>query len=175
MEHLLITNAWLCDDAIVSNGKEVWYLLDANGNMVSQGLVQDQTGNFYSLETNHNGFYGMLRHVSGVYDGVNLDLESSHGGAFAAIKNQDGISNLNSKYGVTTVNINNGNAVYTSNFKTASNDYSGQSGTSSGVSKTDPTDSSVLIGEPDGWQPGTPAGSGTSSAPGTNHPNAWNY
>ena len=112
-----ITNAWLCDDAVSSNGQDVWYLIDANGNMVNTGLVQDQTGNIYSLETSHNGYYGMLRYKSGAYDGVYLDLESSHGGSFAKIKNQEGIDGLQAIYGLTQVNIDNSNCVYTSSFR----------------------------------------------------------
>lgn len=113
----MVTNAWLCDDAVGSNGQDVWYLIDANGNMVNTGLVQDQTGNIYSLETSHNGYYGMLRYKSGAYDGVYLDLESSHGGSFAKIKNQEGIDGLQSIYGLTQVNIDNSNCVYTSSFR----------------------------------------------------------
>ena len=113
----MVTNAWLCDDAVSSNGQNIWYLIDSNGNMVSAGLVQDQTGNIYSLETSHQGYYGMLRYKSGVYDGVYLDLEASHGGSFAKIKNQDGISGLQSIYGLTQVNIDNSNCVYTSSFR----------------------------------------------------------
>lgn len=112
-----VTNAWLCDDAVPSNGQDIWYLIDSNGNMVSAGLVQDQTGNIYSLETSHNGYYGMLRYKSGAYDGVYLDLESSHGGSFANIKNQDGRSGLQAIYGLTQVNIDNSNCVYTSSFR----------------------------------------------------------
>lgn len=113
-----VTNAWVCDDAITSNGQNVWYLLDANGNMITSGLVQDGTGNYYSLETNHNGYFGMLRYQSGNYDGVYLDFESSHNGSFAKIKNADGIEALKAKYGVTSVaHINNNNCVYTSSFK----------------------------------------------------------
>lgn len=112
-----VTNAWLCDDAVASNGKDVWYLLDASGNMVTAGLVQDGTGNFYSLETEHNGYYGMLRYKSGSYGGINLSLEGSHNGAFAAVLNTDGIEALKGRYGVTSVaHINNGNCVYTSSF-----------------------------------------------------------
>lgn len=113
----MITNAWLCDDAVPSNGQDIWYLIDSNGNMVSAGLVQDQTGNIYSLETSHNGYYGMLRYKSGAYDGVYLDLESSHGGSFANIKNVEGRSGLQAIYGLTQVNIDNSNCVYTSSFK----------------------------------------------------------
>ena len=117
----MVTNAWLCDDAVGSNGQDVWYLIDSNGNMISSGLVQDQTGNIYSLETNHNGYYGMLRYQSGAYDGVYLDLESSHGGSFAKIKNQEGVAGLQGIYGLTQVNIDNSNCVYTSSFRNSGN------------------------------------------------------
>ena len=117
----MVTNAWLCDDAVPSNGQDIWYLIDSNGNMVSAGLVQDQTGNIYSLETSHNGYYGMLRYKSGVYDGVYLDLISEHMGSFAKINNQDGIVGLQAMYGLTQVNIDNSNCVYTSSFKNRNN------------------------------------------------------
>lgn len=123
-----ITNAWLCDDAVESNGQNIWYLIDATGNMVSAGLVQDQTGNIYSLETSHNGYYGMLRYKSGAYDGVYLDLESSHGGSFAKIKNQEGVTGLQGIYGLTQVNIDNSNCVYTSSFRN-SNPVNGSNNT----------------------------------------------
>ena len=116
----MVTNAWLCDDAVASNSQDIWYLIDSNGNMVSAGLVQDQTGNIYSIETSHNGFYGMLRYQSGTYDGVYLDLESSHNGGFSRLKNQDGINGLQGIYGLTQVNIDNSNCVYTSSFKVES-------------------------------------------------------
>ncbi len=121
-----VTNAWLCDDAVAENGKDVWYLLDQWGNMVTNGLVQDGTGNYYSIETEHNGYYGMLRYRSGNYDGIYLDLESSHAGAFAAIKNEDGRNALRQRYGLKDVSsINNNNIVYTSSFGTFEEDYSG--------------------------------------------------
>lgn len=126
-----IKNGWVCDDAVASNGQNIWYLIDANGNMVSHGLVKDQTGNIYSLETNHNGYYGMLRHTSGNYDGVYLDIEQSHDGAFGKIKNADGINALQSKYGLVVVDINNSNCYYTSTFKGGAS--SGGPGQSSAV------------------------------------------
>lgn len=127
-----IKNGWVCDDTVASNGQNIWYLIDANGNMVSHGLVKDQTGNIYSLETNHNGYYGMLRHTSGNYDGVYLDIEQSHDGAFGKIKNADGINALQSKYGLVVVDINNSNCYYTSTFK-GSQGQSGGPGQSSGT------------------------------------------
>jgi len=128
-----VKNAWVCDDAVASNGKNVWYLIDASGNMVAAGLVQDGTGNYYSLEMNHNGHFGMLRYESKTYtaDGltVSLTLESAHNGSFAAIRNADGLAALKAKYGVTQVNINNSNCVYTSAFGTALPAQSAQTGT----------------------------------------------
>ena len=121
-----VTNAWLCDDAVPENGKDVWYLLDEWGNMITDGLVQDGTGNYYSLETEHNGYYGMLRYRSGNYGGISLDLEGSHAGAFAAIKNADGVNALRQKYGLRDVShISNSNIVYTSSFGAYEEDYSG--------------------------------------------------
>ncbi len=129
----MVTNAWLCDDAVGSNGQDIWYLIDSNGNMVSAGLVQDQTGNIYSLETSHNGYYGMLRYKSGAYDGVYLDLESSHGGSFAKIKNQEGVAGLQAIYGLTQVNIDNSNCVYTSSFRNSWVNSSPVNGSSNSV------------------------------------------
>ena len=70
----------------------------------------------------------MLRYKSGAYDGVYLDLESSHGGSFAKIKNQDGIEGLKGIYGLTQVNIDNSNCVYTSSFRN-SNPVNGSNNT----------------------------------------------
>ncbi len=121
-----VTNAWLCDDAVPENGKDVWYLLDEWGNMITDGLVRDGTGNYYSLETEHNGYYGMLRYRSGNYGGVNLELENSHTGSFAAIKNADGVDALSRRYGLRDVSyINNSNIVYTSSFGSFEENYSG--------------------------------------------------
>lgn len=116
----MVTNAWLCDDAVTSNGQNVWYLIDSSGNLITSGLVRDQTGNYYSLETNHNGFYGMLRYQSGTYDGINLTLDGNHAGSFAAIQNPEAIQALQSKYGLTEVSINNSNCLYTSHFANSS-------------------------------------------------------
>ena len=129
----MVTNAWLCDDAVGANGQDIWYLIDSNGNMVSAGLVQDQTGNIYSLETSHNGYYGMLRYKSGAYDGVYLDLESSHGGSFAKIKNQEGIDGLQAIYGLIQVNIDNSNCVYTSSFRNSWGNSNPVNGSSNSV------------------------------------------
>lgn len=112
----MIKNAWLCDDAVQSNGENVWYLLDENGSMITNALVQDLTGNYYSLETSHTGYFGMLRYQSGTYEGITLDLESNHGGSFAKIMNTDGIKALETKCGLRAVSISNLNCIYTSSF-----------------------------------------------------------
>jgi len=136
----MVTNAWLCDDAVASNGKDVWYLLDADGNMISAGLVQDKTGNYYSLEMNHEGYYGMLRYKSGTYtaDGLTVDLtlESSHNGSFAAIKNEDGIQKLKAWYGLQLLNIDNSNCVYTSSFRKSSGSQGTASQNTAGTGST---------------------------------------
>jgi len=112
-----LRSCWLCDDAVVSNRFDVWYLLGEDGTMLDAGLVQDLTGNFYSLEMRHNGYYGMLRYQDGYYDGIYLKFEHEHNGRFGAILNQDGIEALKKKYGVTVFNIDNRSCIYTSSYE----------------------------------------------------------
>ena len=116
----VVTNAWLCDDAVDANGQNVWYLLGADGAMLAAGLVQDNTGNFYSLETNHDGYFGMLRYTDGYYNcngqQVYLKFSHEHNGTFGAVINADGIEKLKAIYGVTKYGIGNDNAVYTKIF-----------------------------------------------------------
>ena len=117
----IVTNAWLCDDVISSNGKKVWYLLQADGTMLTAGLVQDKTGNYYSMEMDpHNQHYGMLRYKSGYYDcggqKIYLELEENNISSLGAIKNADAVTKLKAAYGLTTYPIGNETATYTSNF-----------------------------------------------------------
>ena len=105
---------WLCDDAVMSNGKNVWYVIGADGVMVTAGLIQDKSGNYFSLETANNGYFGMMRNKSGVYDGIRLEIQTAHLGNFGAVLNADGIAALKAKYGVTQVDIDNSNIVYSS-------------------------------------------------------------
>lgn len=112
-----VRNAWLCDDAVTENGREIWYLIDKDGYMTESPLVKDGTGNCYSVETGHDGYYGMLRNRSGIYGGISLNIEERHEGSFAAILNEDGITALTEAYGMTGVpEIDNSNCVYTSTF-----------------------------------------------------------
>lgn len=113
----IVRNAWLCDDAVPENGKDVWYLLGDDGKMVTSPLVKDGTGNFYSIETEHNGYYGMLRNKSGTYGGISLKLQESHEGGFASILNEDGRNELEAAFGVLDVSyIDNADCVYTGEF-----------------------------------------------------------
>ena len=116
----VIRNTWLCDDAVKRNGKDAWYLLGSDGKMVTAGLIQDLTGNFYSLETNHNGYFGMLRYIDGWYNcnGVQVYLQFSqkHDGTFGAVMNADGLAQLKAIYGVTPYGVGNDRCVYTAQF-----------------------------------------------------------
>lgn len=126
-----VKDAWLCDD-VQDPSKNTWYLIDGNGNMVSDPLVQDGTGNYYSLETEHNGYYGMLRYKNGTYGGVTLTFNQKHDGSFAAITG--GLNELKAKYAVKSVaHINNSNCVYTSSFGTGAQ-AAAQTGASAGAS-----------------------------------------
>ena len=81
----------------------------------------------------------MLRYKSGAYDGVYLDLESSHGGSFAKIKNQEGVDGLQAIYGLTQVNIDNSNCVYTSSFRN-SNPVNGSNNTTNNTPSSNMSD-----------------------------------
>ena len=116
----IVKSTWLSDNVIPENGNNVWYLLGADGAMMAAGLVQDNTGNFYSLETEHNGYFGMLRYQDGYYNcngqQVYLTFNRQHNGSFGAVTNADGIEKLKAIYGVTQYGIGNENAVYTAAF-----------------------------------------------------------
>ena len=111
-----VTNAWLCDDAVKANGQNVWYLLGTDGKMETAPLVQDATGNYYSLETSHNGFYGSLRYKNGNYDGIYMEFSQRHDGTFGRIINQSAIDALKEKYGVKQYGVDNSSCVATSAF-----------------------------------------------------------
>ncbi|MDO4938570.1 MAG: InlB B-repeat-containing protein [Lachnospiraceae bacterium] len=117
----MVINAWLCDDVIPSNGKYVWYLIQADGAMLVAGLVRDNTGNYYSMEMDpHNQHFGMLRYKSGYYSCngqvIYLELEENNISSLGAIKNPATVEKLKQIYGETYYPIDNSSAVYTSNF-----------------------------------------------------------
>ncbi len=142
-----IRGTWLCDDAISENSNNIWYLLDSEGNLVTDGLIRDAAGNYYSLETTHNGYYGMLRHQNGTYDGIYLEFDNAHNGRFGAILNEDGIEALRSKYGVVDINITNiVNSKDYSYLSDYSNSSSSDRDSSSGSSSSSKSDSSSNSG-----------------------------
>ena len=119
---VLQKSCWFCDNGTsgsgpgTSNNNETWYLLDASGSMVSAPIVKDSSGRYYSLETEHNGYYGMLRHTTGNYNGVYIVFNQKHDGSFGCITNQDAIDTLVAQYGVTDITgINPANCVYSVN------------------------------------------------------------
>ena len=117
---LIVKNAWLCDDAVTANGNNVWYLLKADGTMASDGLLMDATGNCYSLEQEHKGYFGSLRYKDGYYNvggkQVYLTFCRDHNGAFGAVLNPDGLAALKAAYGVAAYANGNESIRYTSKF-----------------------------------------------------------
>lgn len=80
-----LTNSWFQDN----DGS--WYMLGGDGVMYS-GLITDQsTGKSYLLNTNHDGTYGKMLTVDGVYNingnQVYLQFNQSHDGTYGAIIN----------------------------------------------------------------------------------------
>ena len=113
-------NTWICDDAVAANGKNVWYLIGTDGKMITAGLIQDSNDNFYSIETLHNGLFGMMRYQDGWYDcsgqKVYLTFNRNHDGSFGAVTNADGIEKLKAIYGVTKAATGSENCLYTKTF-----------------------------------------------------------
>ena len=80
----VIKNAWFGDD---SNPAEVkWYVLGPEGFMVEAPLVCDKTGTYYSIETNHNGNFGMMRNKSGVYDGISIAINEVRNATYGCLQ-----------------------------------------------------------------------------------------
>lgn len=88
--------------------------------MITAGLVQDNTGNFYSLETEHNRYFGMLRYKDGYYNcngqQIYLTFNREHKGSFGAVTNAGGIEKLKAVYGLKQIGIGNESSVYTASF-----------------------------------------------------------
>ena len=90
--------------------QNVWYLPGSDGKMLPARLEQGNTGNLHSLETEHNGYFGMLRYQNGTYDYkgqvVILKLEKGDG-SFGAITNLEGLEILKEAYGFHLLNTGN--------------------------------------------------------------------
>lgn len=108
----VIKNAWFGDD---SNPAEIkWYVLGSDGFMVEAPLVCDKNGTYYSIETAHNGNFGMMRNKSGVYDGISITINENHNATYGAVTNKEAIDALKKKYGVVNMEIDNSNIIYAS-------------------------------------------------------------
>ena len=116
-----LTNCWVCDDAVPGNGNNVWYLIREDGTLETAGLVQDAAGRFYSPETAHNGYFGMIRYKNGYYNcggqQIWLEFSANHDGTFGMIINADGIEKLKAIFGVTPVKAGNGNLINTASLQ----------------------------------------------------------
>ena len=81
-----LKNQWFQDDVTGH-----WYLLGAeDGSVMYSGLVTDQsTGKSYLLNTNHDGTFGRMLDVDGVYNingvDVYLTFDQTHNGTHGAI------------------------------------------------------------------------------------------
>ncbi|GAA6293321.1 hypothetical protein F220043C3_17550 [Enterocloster asparagiformis] len=87
-----LTNSWFQDN------DASWYMLGADGTMYA-GLVTDlSTGKSYLLNTQHDGTFGKMLTVDGVYtvngSQVYLTFNQSHDGSYGAI--QSGLSEARS-------------------------------------------------------------------------------
>ena len=125
-----IANAWVCDNAVTVNHNTDtnWYLMDASGNMY-EGIIQDQNGDYYLLNPEHNGTYGMMLTANGfTYNGVTYQFNQAHDGTFGKILNTQDIGRSGLK--VSQVNTAGRATYYTNDFRGSGG--SGGSGGSSG-------------------------------------------
>jgi len=106
----VLKNTWVLDDECdVAEG--LWYLLDEYGNLVTDPLVEDVLGHYYTFNDQHDGHFGAMRSQDGVYYGTVLTFNPLHDGSFGAITNREGIEQLKARYGVREFNTLNNNAV----------------------------------------------------------------
>ena len=130
-----IANAWVCDNAVTVNHNTDtnWYLMDASGNMY-EGIIQDQNGDYYLLNPEHNGTYGMMLTANGfTYNGVTYQFNQAHDGTFGKILNTQDIGRSGLK--VSQVNTAGRATYYTNDFGGGSGGSSGSGSSSSGGSQ----------------------------------------
>ena len=131
-----ILNAWVCDNAVTANHNTDtnWYLMNANGAMY-EGIIQDQNGNYYLLNPEHNGTYGMMVTTNGfTYNGVTYQFDQNHDGAYGKILNTEAVAA--SGLTVTQVNTAGKPNYYTNDFMGSSSNSSSNSQTSSSQQST---------------------------------------
>lgn len=109
-----ITNAWICDDADTVN-PGAWYFIGSDGNLVHTGIVMDQNGNSYAIETSGENV-GMMRQKTGTYEGINLDIDTTHTGFFGRIKNSAAADEMAKRFGITHYDASTAKTVYTKSF-----------------------------------------------------------
>ena len=112
----MISNAWVCDNAVTVNHNTDtnWYLMNPYGQMY-EGIIQDQNGNCYLLNPNHDGTYGMMVTTNGfTYNGVTYQFDQNHDGTFGKILNTSDIAR--SGLSVTQVNTSGKMNYYTADF-----------------------------------------------------------
>jgi hypothetical protein len=88
-----VVNSWFQD----LDGS--WYLLAPNDGHMYAGLIHDTlTDKWYYCQTEHDGYYGRMAHVDGVYtvnnQQIHLTFNQNHDGTFGAITS--GLSSLQS-------------------------------------------------------------------------------
>ena len=123
-----IANAWVCDNAVTVNHNTDtnWYLMDASGNMY-EGIIQDQNGDYYLLNPEHNGTYGMMLTANGfTYNGVTYQFNQAHDGTFGKILNTQDIGRSGLK--VSQVNTAGKPTYYTNDFRGSGSSSGGSSG-----------------------------------------------
>ena len=128
----VIRDHWVCDNKVTYNHNTDtnWYLLDSNGKMYSNIILDQSTGKYYLLNPSHDGgTYGMMITSNGYsYNGVSFMFEQSHSGAFGSIQNVEAVAQ--SGLPVTSVNLAGKPSLYTANF--GSSYGTGNSGSSGG-------------------------------------------
>ena len=135
-----ILNAWVCDNAVTANHNTDtnWYLMNANGAMY-EGIIQDQNGNYYLLNPEHNGTYGMMVTTNGfTYNGVTYQFDQNHDGAYGKILNTEAVA----ASGLTVTQV---NTAGKPNYYT--NDFMGSSSNSSSNSQTSSSQQSANVDE----------------------------
>ena len=135
-----ISNAWVCDNAVTTNNNTDtnWYLMDTTGKMY-EGIIQDQNGNYYLLNPEHNGTYGMMVTTNGfTYNGVTYQFDQNHDGAYGKILNTEAVA----ASGLTVTQV---NTAGKPNYYT--NDFMGSSSNSSSTSQSSSSQQSTNVDE----------------------------